>query len=264
MPGAGYGPGPMPGYGAPTPTAPAPKKTGLMVGAGVAVAAVVGGGAFLLLGGDDEKSTTPTPSTVSVVTTIAGDATTLPVVTTTPATTVVLTQPPTTQGTVPPTAAPTVPNQTGRVTDELGVFSVIAPDGFETDNTSFSSGDGITVASVIVADSLDGFNNNHETSGFQVFVASIADGVTAASLLEFIGPGEGVCATEAPNFGYPTAYGSATMVVYTGCGNGADKRIVVVEVPASGVVIGVYLQEMPSEVDLTNVATIVLESVQLL
>lgn len=269
VPAGGYGPGPgqMPGYGIPPTGAPAPKKTGMMVGAGVAVAAVLGGGAFLLLGGDDDKATTPAATTVAIATTVDGTATTLATPTTAPVATVVLTQPVTTMAvTVPPTAAPTAPPTpgAGRVTDELGVFSVLAPDGFESDPSSITSADGITIASVIVADSVDGFLNDHDTSGFQTFVAAIADDVSADSLLGFIEPGEGECASVSPNFGFPTAYGGGTLMVYTGCGsNGAEKRVLVVEVPGAGVVIGVYMQELPSEVDLTNVTQIILESVQL-
>ena len=259
---------PPAGYGAPgAPAAPpAKKKTGLIVGGGLAAAALVAGGVVLFTGGDDDPAVTGASTTAPVVaisTTLPGASTTLG---TTPSS-VVLTLP---EDTDPIVVDPTSPPNTDggsdlvEVSDDLDAFSVLVPGNLELDTAPLTSSDGITIASVIAAESVNGFLNDHTTLGFQFYAARSADSVDAASLLSAISPGEGECTSSQPNIGFPTAFGGASMVTYDGCGSDSagGKVLITVEVPDRGAVIGLYLQFIGPSDEWVETAKLALETMR--
>lgn len=114
--------------GGPVPSAPPrPKRTGMLVGAGVGVAALLGASAFFLMGDDDDTAAAPT-TTLAVATTVTPTA---PAVSTTvtlslpPTTAPTPTQPPPQSSAVPPVSA------TGSFGFITGLPTLALPPGHE-------------------------------------------------------------------------------------------------------------------------------------
>ncbi|MCB0955739.1 MAG: hypothetical protein KDB06_02130, partial [Ilumatobacter sp.] len=247
------------------PPAAPKKKTGLIVGGGIAAVALVVGGVLAFGGGDDDKGVSPATTTLPGVSTtaMAQDTTTaVPVTTLAPATSVVLTLPPT--NVPPPTQAPTTADAALiEVFDDTNSFSALIPNFLEIDTRPIQSNDGFTVPSITAATSVDDYNSDHVTFGFTLFAVPGTITTSTDDVLNFISPGEGECSSQSLNIGYPTAFGSGTMVQYDGCGDGsAAKVLIVVRIDSADATLAIYYQAPGASADLLSTAQTIFETMR--
>ena len=255
-------PPPAPPSSPPPPSAPAPQKKSRagLVGAGVAVAAVVVGGLFFALrgGGDSASpSTSAAVSSTEAATTTVGDT----LVITTPE------NPPTTVGeTVPETLAP-VPGPTPGenevvVTDDTGLFQVLAPADFEVDTAPLDI-DGLSVASVTAALSLVNYDVGYDETGYTVMAlpAELAADAEAA-LTVFNDQLTGDCDPPMEMPDLDTAIGPARHLVAQGCrDNGSTAVVLAIDETNTGLVFAVLAQGAAGPAEVTRLAQAVLESI---
>lgn len=240
----------------PPPPPPAQKKSRAgLIGAAVAVALVGGGvGAFVASRGGGDDTAVATTTTAAAATTTVAET----LVITTPETSVPDTTLPDT--TVP--SGPTPGEGEVVVTDDTGVFSVIAPDTFEVDTAPLDL-DGGSVASVTAAGNLDLYGNGYDETGYTVMAlpADIAaDSDAAIALLNDQLTAD--CGSSTQNVDLETAIGPARHLVGQACGaNGATAVVLAIDETNTGLVFLVVAQGPAGESEVTTLAQAVLESI---
>jgi len=246
-----------------------------MIAGGLVAVAVVVAVVLVLTGGDDEKIVAPETTPVSTV------LATIPELTIPPEDTLVITLPVITEpgGTKPsvtdpastdPTATEPVVQTTilsdGEVTDDLGVFAVVLPDGLAVDSTPISTQDNFTLASVAGAVDLEGFYNDDVTPGITVIVVGGEVDSTPADVLAFLEPEAGICKAREEKADFVTTLGSSILLTLRGCGpdGSAAKVILVAAIEGTTSIVATYVQGPGIAADLLPQAQAVFESVRLL
>jgi len=240
----------------------------MITGGLVAVAAVVAV-VLIVTGGDDDKTVAPESTPASTVfetipeITIPPEATlviTLPVITEPEVTEPEITDPPVTD----PVVVTTIVSG-GEITDDLGVFSIVLPDGLAVDTTPIATTDNFTLPSVAGAVDLQGFYGDDVTPGITAIVVRDDVESTPAEVLAFLEPDEGVCTGREQVDDFLTAIGTSILLKLDGCGDGtAAKVILVVEIGGSTSIVALYVQGPGTSADLMPQAQTVFESVRLL
>ena len=164
----------------------------------------------------------------------------------------------------PPTQAPTTAaSGLVEVFDDTNTFSALIPSFLEVDSRPIQSNDGFTVPSITAATSVDGFNTDHVTFGFTLFAVPGTITQSTDDVFNFIAPGDGECASQSTNIGYPTDFGSGMMVQYDGCGDGsAAKVLIVVRIDTVDVTLAIYYQAPGSSSELVSTAQAVFETMR--
>ncbi len=247
------------------PAEPPQKKTGLIIAGGlVAVAAVVAVVLIVTGGKDDKTVASDTTAAITIpASTIPPDDTlviTLPVITEPDVTEPAITDPPITD----PGVVSTI-DSGGAITDDLGVFSIVLPDGLSVDTTAITTKDNFTLPSVAGAIDLQGFYGDDVTPGLTSVVVGEDVDSTAAAVLAFLEPAEGVCTGREQIDAYPTAIGTSILLKLDGCGDGtAAKVILVAEIEGSTSIAALYVQGPGASGGLLPQAQTVFESIRLL
>ena len=232
----------------PPPPPPAPPKrrpVGLIVaGIAVVVAAAVIGGLLLLRGGnDDEAATTTTAATTTV------------------AETLVITVPETAE-TLASVPGPVPGSSEVVVTDDTGLFQVLAPDTFEVDTAPLDI-DGVSVASVTSAGNLGNFDAGYDETGYTVMALPpelAPDSSAAIAILNDQLTGGCLFPQEMPDL--DTAIGPARHLIAQGCGeNNATVVVLAIDETNSGFVFVVVAQGPAGADEVTVLAQAVLESI---
>ncbi len=220
---------------APAGPAPTQRNMGLIVGIGVVLVAVIVGVIIFVSGGDDDSASGPRPTEPS-----------------SPAPTVAPDVPDTTQvdsTEPPPTSAADEPLD--RITDDTGTFTIPAVSDYPYTTQSFEDDNGVTVASIIVAEDLAAYGSTLEANGFTVLVVP-ATSYTANEMMNELVDGASECLT-ASYYETPVAtqWGSAFVSRLDDCGDAGTAAQVVlsIEDPASGLVVGIYVQGVGSSLD---------------
>ena len=227
-------------FGAPAP-APAPKarNTGLLVGLGIVLVGVIVGVVIFVSGGDDKSSSsgrsgdgaqTPAP-------------TVLPDTTGAPDTTVV-------ESTEAPDTTAAADEPLERITDDTGTFTIPLPGEYPYTTQSFEDNNGLTVASIIVAEDLEAYGTTLEGNGFTI-LAVPATSYTANEMMNELTNGASCLASAYYERQVATQWGSAFVSRFDDCGDtGTAAQVVLsIEDPASGLVFGVYVQGIGSSLD---------------
>lgn len=246
-------PPPSPSPPPPPPAPPKRRPVALIVaGVAVVVAAAVIGGLLLLRGGNDDEATTTT-TTVSTTTTAE--------VTTTVAETLVITVPETAE-TLAPVPGPVPGPGEVVVTDDTGLFQVLAPDTFEV-NTAPLDIDGVSVASVTSAGNLGDFDAGYDETGYAVMALPpevAPDSSAAITILTDQLTGDCQFPQEMPDL--DTAIGPARHLIAQGCGpNNATAVVLAIDETNSGFVFVVVAQGPAGADEVTVLAQSVLESI---
>ena len=252
------------------PAEPPKKKTGLMIAAGLAAVAAIVAGIVVLTGGDDEKTVTP-ETTVSIsIPEITIPELTIPEITFPEITLPAVTEPETTEPEVtePEVTEPAVTTTIvsgGVITDDLGVFTIVLPDGLAVDTTPITTQDGFVLASIAGAVDLNGFYGDDVTPGMTSFVVREDVQSTPEEVLAFLEPVDGVCTGREQTDRYATAIGASILLKLDGCGDGtASKVILVAAIEGSTSIVALYVQGPGASADLLPQAQPVFESILLL
>lgn len=257
--------GPMPPAVAPG-AAPRRSSTAwVVVGAAVAVVAVVLALVFALSGEDDTVTSSPTtivpPLTADSTVPATEPVTTPPRIDTTAAVTTV----PAT--TAPVTAAPTtVPLEPVVVADGSGVFTVLLLDTFRTD-TAPAVEFGGTFPSVIGSEDLTAFTdpNNRSQFGVQVVMGLVDQMPTPADAVAQLDPGPSACADRSVNPAYPIQFGAATLQLLDFCGADQQSAQVDMAFTLQGYTVVVHAKGAgPASTDLVDFVQAVAESIVIL
>ncbi len=250
------------------PAEPPKKKTALMIVGGIAaVAAIVAG--IVVLTGDDNKTAAPPITPVATV------PETIPEVTIPPQDTLVVTLPAITEPEVtepeitdPPATDPAVVTTIlsgGAITDDLGVFTIVLPDGLSVDTTSITTKDNFTLPSVAGAVDLNGFYSDDVTPGLAAIVVGEDVESTPELVLAFLQPAEGVCTVSDQVNDYATALGVSILLKLDSCGDGSAAKVILVsEIAGSSSIAALYVQGPGSSADLLPQAQAVFETIRLL
>lgn len=242
----------------------------MIAGGLVAVAAIVAG-VLVLTGGDDDTTVSPGttfPEATAFATipdiTLPPDDTqviTLPVITEPEMTEPAITDPPVTDPVVQTTIL-----SGGEITDDLGLFAVVLPDGLAVDTTPITTHDNFTLPSIAGAVDLQGFYNDDVTPGMTLIVVGKEVDSTPAEVLAFLEPGADICTGREETADYPTTIGASILLKLDGCGPAgtAAKVIVVAAIPGSTFIAAIYVQGLGLSVDLLPQAQTVFETVRLL
>ena len=252
------------------PEEPPKKKTGLMIAGGLVAVAAVVAAVVLLSGGDDDKTVSPATTFPETTASVLPDITvppedtlviTLPVITEPEVTEPAITDPPVTDPVVQTTIL-----SGGVITDDLGVYTMVLPDGLAVDTTPLTTQDNFTLPSIAGAVDLEGFYGDDVTPGMTSVVVGKDVDSTPAKVLAFLEPGEGVCTDREQIDDFPTAFGPSILLKLDGCGDGgvAAKVILVVALPNSTSIAALYVQGPGTAVDLLPQAQPVFESIRLL
>ncbi len=248
---------------------PPKKKTGLMTAGGLVAIAAVVAVVLVLTGRDDDKTIAPefTPASTVFVS--------IPEITLAPLDTSVVTLPVITEPVVTEPAT-TVPSATGpvvvstivsggEITDGVGVFKIVLPDGLAVDTAPITTKDNFVLPSVAGAVDLQAFYQDDVTPGFTSIVVREDVQSTPAEVLTFLEPGAGICAGREQVDAYPTAIGSSILLELDGCGDGtAAKVILVAAIEGSTSIIALYVQGPGTSAELLLQAQMVFESIRLL
>lgn len=257
------------------PPEPPKKKTGLIVAGGlVAVAAIVA--VVLVLTGGDDKTVSPATTFPENTVFVTIPDITFPDITFPPDETLditvpVITQPEVTEPAItdPPVTEPVVQTTVlsgGVITDDLGVFTVVLPDGLAVDSTPLNTQDNFTLPSVTGAVDVEGFYSDDVTPGMTVLVVGEDVDSNPAAVLTFLEPADGICTGREETADYPTTIGPTTLLKLDGCGPDATaaKVLLVAAIPNTTSIVAFYLQGPGKAVDLLPQAQTVFESVRLL
>ena len=265
-------PGGFPPNGSTTfeqPSEPPKKKTGLIVAGGLVAVAVVVAVVLILTGGDDDKTAAPVTTSVSTVLVTSPEITTppegtlvitLPVITEPDATEPQITDPPVTDQVVVSTIV-----SGGTITDDLGVFTIVLPDGLQVDTTPINTQDDFVLPSVAGAADINGFYGDDVTPGLTSIVVRADVNSSPSEVLTFLEPGDGVCTGREETDDYATAIGPSILLKLDGCGDGtAAKVILVAAIEGSTSIVAMYVQGPGTSAGLVPQAQTVFESVRLL
>lgn len=256
------------------PGEPPKKNTGLIIAAGLVAAAAAFAAVLLLTGGDDDKAVSPATTTAQVTIETPAPDVTVPTEDTLVITVPPITYPPVSDPVITDPAATDPADTTvqstilsgGEIFDDLGVFSVVLPDGLQVDTTPVTTSDNFTLPSVVGADSLDGFYNDDVTFGTTVLVVGSDVDSTAEEVLTFLEPDAGICTSRVQTADYPTALGNGILLQLDGCSpdGSAAKVIIVVALPDAKSVVSIYTQGPGTAAALLPQTQTVLESVRML
>ena len=249
------------------PAEPPKKKTWLIIaGVLVAVAAAVAG--VLIVTRGDDKTVAPGTTPVTTI------AETIPQITTPPEDTSVNTLPVITEPEVtqPATTDPSVTDPVsvgtivsgGEIIDDLGVYSIVLPDGLAVDTTPITTKENVVLPSIAGAVDLQGFYGDDVTPGMYSVLAREDVHSTPAEVLAYLEPADGVCTGRDQIDAYPTALGKAILLKLDGCAGTASKVILVAAIEGSGSIVALYVQGPGASADLLSQAQTVFESVRLL
>ena len=253
---------------------PPKRNTGLIIAGGLAAAAVIVAGVLVLTGRGDDKTVASQVTPVRTVLVSIPDITmspegtsviTAPVITEPDVTVPAITEPPSTDTPITQPATQTSVASGAELTDDLGVFAVVLPDGLDVDTAPINTQNNLTLAAIAGAQDLSGFFNDDVTPGMTVIVVGADVASTPALVLAFLQPEEGVCAVSDQVDDHATTLGVGILLRLDGCSGGtAAKVIIVVEIGGTSSIAAMYLQGPGPSADLLPLAQSVFETVRLL
>ena len=237
--------------------APVPKErnTGLLVGLGIVLIGVIVGVVIFVSGGDDKSSSSGR----------SGDGAQKPAATVAPD------APGTTEVDTTEVESTDAPDTTAadeavdRITDDTGTFSIPGVGDLPYTTQSFEDENGLTVASIIVAEDLEAYGTTLEGNGITI-LAVPASSYTANEMMNELVNGASCMASAYYESQVATQFGSAFVSRFDDCGDTgtAAQVVLTIEDPASGLVFGVYVQGVgSSQDDLLPVAENVINSIVL-